>query len=95
MKVPYLSEILLSVFVEILEGSYVPKNFKKVLNIEDEGEQEYEFSPNATFDGQEVRRAVDEEQVVQILPDFREIVYDDASKAEKWFIKDFIEYAKH
>ena len=47
MLVPYLSEILLDVFIKILEGDYVASNFKKILIIEDQDEEEFEFSPNA------------------------------------------------
>ena len=94
MLVPYMSDILLNVFLEILEGTYVARNFRKILSIEDQGDEEFEFSPSAKFDGQDVRRVLDEEPVAMILTDFQQIAYDDVPEEEKQFIKDFKEYAK-
>ena len=39
-----MSDILLDIFQQILEGTYVASNFKKLLTIEGTDE-EYEFSP--------------------------------------------------
>jgi hypothetical protein len=43
--VPYMSDILLDIFQQILEGSYVASNFKKLLIIEGSDQEEFEFSP--------------------------------------------------
>ena len=89
-----MSDILLDIFQQILEGTYVASNLKKILTIEGREDEEYEFSPTYSFDNQQVQRSSDTEPTASILPDFQQIAYDEAPIEAKTFISDFNKYAE-